>query len=225
MTHQIPYTIVFILSFLGVILFSEFLYTKFAFSAEITRKTAHTTATLFSLIFLTTFQSYWYVVILGVVFFLLLIISKKLGLFQSIFGVERKTAGSYLLPLAICSLFVIAKETDNQLLFILPILILGISDPLAGLFGTMYGDRSRKIVFFQHEFDKTMIGSSVFCCSAFVIALLVLPFFAFTGFQLLIVSIGLAILATVVEFFSSYGTDNITVPLVLCLVLYWLSHT
>lgn len=223
MTHQIPFTIVFILSFLGVILLSEFLYAKFAFSAEITRKTAHTLATLFSLIFLTTFQSYWYVVILALVFFLLLVVGKRFQLFQSIFGVQRKTAGSYLLPLAIGLLFVISKETDNRLLFILPILILGISDPLAGLFGTLYGDHTRRVVLFHHEFDKTFMGSSVFCLSAFVITLVVLPFFAFTGYPLLLAALGVAVLATFVEFISSYGTDNITVPLVLCLVLYWLS--
>ncbi len=224
MTYQLLYTLAFAIGFLGLIFFSEFLYSKFDIQAEITRKLAHITSTLFSLVFLTTFQSYWYVVILGIIFFLLLYIGKKFNIFKSIFSVRRSTAGSYLLPISICLLFIISKENNNNLLFVLPILTLGISDPLAGIFGTVYKKRTRKIVLLKHEFYKTIIGSSVFLLSSFSMSIVVLAFFAFTGIQLILLSLCIAILATFIELISSNGLDNITVPLSVCLVLYLISN-
>ncbi len=221
MRQQWLYTLAFAAAFLGLVLFIEYLYTRFEIKAEFTRKTAHIAATIFSLLFLTTFQSYEYVIILGVIFFLLLFVGKKLNLFKSIYSVDRKTSGSYMLPIAICLLFVIAKENDNNLLFVLPLLTLGVSDPLAGIVGTIYKGHSKKIVLANHKFDKTIIGSTVFLLSTLILSVIVLSFFSFSGNQLLLLSLSLAIIATLIEMISINGFDNLTVPLTMCLIL-WL---
>ena len=222
MIPQLLYTVAFSTGFFGLIFISEMLYNRFEIRAEITRKTAHIAACLFSLVFLMTFQSYWYVVILGVIFFLLLFIGKKLNAFKSIYAVKRKTAGSYLLPIAVCSLFIISKEMSNSLLFVLPVLILGISDPLAGIFGTVYEHKTRHIVFFQHEMGKTVLGSSVFFITALLISLLVLTFYSFPIGQVLLFSLCLAVITTFVEMISTQGLDNLTAPMAACLVLFLL---
>lgn len=65
-------------------------------------------------------------------------IGKYRNAFKSIDSVKRKTGGSYLLPVSICILFYFSNTQSNTLIFVLPLLILGISDPLAGTFGMMY---------------------------------------------------------------------------------------
>jgi phytol kinase len=225
MSYQILYTVVFTAGFIGLILFSELLYAKYNVQAEITRKLAHIASALFSLVFLSIFQSYWYVVILGVIFFLLLFVGKRFNIFKSIYAVERKIGGSYLLPVSICLLFIISKINNNNLLFVLPILTLAISDPLAGIFGTVYKHKTRKIVLLNKEFDKTIIGSSVFFISTLILSIIVLPFYTFPISQAIIISIVLSVLATFVEIISINGSDNLTVPLLICLILFLISNT
>ncbi len=220
MIEQLLYTILFIVVFLFLIFICEFLYRKFNLKAEITRKIAHISASLFSLVFLYTFQSYLYVIILGTLFFLLLFIGKRYQFFKSIDAVQRKTAGSYLLPVSICLLFVISKESGNQLFFVLPILVLSLSDPLASIAGTAYKHRTRNIQIFNRKLDKTYLGSMVFAAFTLIITLIVLFLYNFSGIHLVGLSIIIALSATVVEMFSCNGLDNLTVPHFILLLLY-----
>ena len=113
MIHQALYTFIFLLVFLGLIFLCELLYKRFNLKAEITRKLAHIISSLFSLVFLLTFQSYWYVIILGISFFIILFLGQYFNVFKSIESLERKTAGSYLLPISICLLFFFSRESNN----------------------------------------------------------------------------------------------------------------
>jgi phytol kinase len=221
MIMPVLYTMLFAVGFLGVIGLSEFLFRKYQLDVELTRKFSHILATLASLAFLLTFHSYIYVLLLGVLFFIILFVGRRLKLFRSIDSVRRKTAGSYLLPVSIGLMFVLSKELGSQLLFILPILVLGISDPLAGLFGTLYGARFGNIKLLHYGYEKTYLGSGVFFLSTLLLHLFVLPYFSFQGWNLIGVALGLSTLATVVEIVSPNGTDNLTVPLVICLALYF----
>jgi len=224
MIYQTLYTLLFLAGFLSLIFLCEFLYKRFNLKAEITRKFAHIISSLFSLIFLFTFQSFWYVIILGISFFLILFIGKHFNIFKSIDSVERKTAGSYLLPISICLLFLFSKENNNNLFFTLPILVLGISDPLASIFGTIYRNRTKKIVLFKKEFDKTYIGSIVFSISTFIISIVVLNLYSFSGRELVLLSIGITAVATLIEILSSNGIDNITVPHTVLLILFLIEN-
>lgn len=223
MNSELLYSLFFATGFIGLLAFTEFLYKRYNVPAEITRKIAHIISCLFSLVFLLVFQSYWYVIIVGGFFFLLLFIGKRFNIFKSIYSVKRKTSGSYLLPVSICMLFFISKESNNPLLFILPLLTLGISDPLAAIFGILFQSKTRRIVLLNRAYDKTFLGSSVFFISTFFISILVLPFFSFTGIQLVLWALFLAAFAAFIEIISLNGTDNITVPLAICLVLYFMT--
>ena len=220
MIRQLLYTLLFIVVFLFLIFICEILYRKFKLKAETTRKLAHIAAALFSLVFLYTFQSYAYVVILGVIFFLLLFIGKRYQFFISIESVQRKTSGSFLLPLSICSLFVISKISENQLFFVLPILVLSLSDPLASIAGTTFKGRTKNIYIFRQKLDKTYLGSIVFAVSTMSISVVVLYLYNFSGFPLIGLSVIITLTATVVEMLSYNGYDNLTVPHVILLLLY-----
>jgi len=202
--------VLFVVVFLCLIFICELLYRKFQLKAETTRKIAHTLSSLFSLAFLYTFQSYTYVIILGIVFFLLLSVGKRYQFFKSIDAVQRKTAGSYLLPVSICSLFVISKESGNQLLFVLPILVLGISDPLASIIGTTYKRRTRNIRILNQKLEKTYLGSAVFAASTLSIAMIVLPLYNYSGASLIGLSLLIGFFATMLK--CSVTMDMIILP-------------
>lgn len=220
MIKQLLYTLLYIIVFLLLILICELLYQRFNLKAEITRKFAHIFSSLFSLAFLYTFQSYVYVIILGIIFFLLLFFGKRYQFFRSIEAVERKTAGSFLLPVSICSLFVISMVKSNQLFFVLPILVLSISDPLASIVGITFKHRTKNIHIFNRKLEKTYLGSKVFATSTFLISATVLFLYNFPVIQLLELSVFIALSATFVEMFSNHGIDNLTVPHFILFLLY-----
>jgi phytol kinase len=219
MISQILITTLFFIGFFCIIYLSEYLHSHFNINPEYTRKLAHSFATLSSLIFLVAIESHWYILILGLFFFLLLLASNRKKLFRSIHGVNRNTAGSYLLPVAVYSVFFISQSTSNSLLFILPILLLGISDPLAGLAGYHYRHRINRITIFKHKLDKTILGSTMFFVSSLVISLITLHLFDYAFPKFVLFSLFIAVVTTVTELLSPYGTDNLTVPLITVLLL------
>jgi len=219
MIDQIIITILFFVGFCCIIYGAEYLHRHYTIYPEYTRKMAHSLATLSSLIFIITIKSHWYILMLGIFFFLLLLVAKRKRLFKSIDAVDRKTEGSYLLPISIYLVFYISRSYDNNLIFILPILLLGISDPLAGLIGTYYRNRIKKITLFNYHLDKTILGSSVFFISTLIISLLTLYFYDYELSKLLFPSILIALVTTITELLSPYGTDNLTVPLITVLLL------
>ncbi len=218
MNSQLTFTFVYILGFISLIVICELLHKKLNIHSEYTRKLGHSASTLVCLFFPVIFQSYSYVVILGVFSFVLLFSGKYLKLFKSIDSVDRKTEGSYLLPVSICSLFIFSGE--DTLLFILPILVLGISDPLAGIFGRIYKAKTKNVILFNHKFEKTLLGSIVFSISAFLISIISLHLFLYNGNKLFLLSLFIAFITTLVEIISPNGSDNITVPYSVSFFLY-----
>ncbi|MFN3554755.1 MAG: hypothetical protein ACK4VN_02190 [Bacteroidales bacterium] len=221
MNHQLFFAILFLVSYLFVIGFGEYVFRRYKLNSEYVRKVSHAVATLSSLLFLLAFQSYLYVLGLAVVFFVIFFLGRKFGIIRSLESVGRRTAGTYLLPVGIFFLFWFARYAGNELLYILPVLIVGISDPLAGYAGTAWQSRTRKISLLGYTFDKTLLGSSVFFLSAWMISIWVLWFFHTTGKDLLIVSVLVAMVAPLAEAVSEKGFDNLSVPLVVAGVLWW----
>lgn len=220
MNIQVLYAIGFLLAYLGVIALMEVLHRRYDIGAEITRKIAHTSATISSLLFLLAFDSYWYVLVLGIIFFVIFYLGRRYNVLKSLEAVGRKTSGTYLLPLSVFIVFLISQKLDNQMFFILPILIVGISDPLAGYFGYAYQHKTQKIVLLGLSFDKTILGSLVFLGSSFIVSLFVLIAYGFNGQALFIMTLLVTITATFVEMISERGFDNLTVPLAVMALLY-----
>ncbi len=219
MIGQILITTLFFVGFFCIIFLAEYLHSRFAIHAEYTRKIAHGMATLSSLIFIVAIKSHWYILILGIFFFLLLLAANRNKIFGSIHGVNRKTAGSYLLPIAIYTVFYISQRTGNNLLFILPILLLGISDPLAGLAGYYYRHRINRITIFKYKPKKTILGSAVFFASSLIISLITLYLWDYGFPKVVLLSLVVASITTITELLSPHGTDNLTVPLMTVLLL------
>ena len=225
MTNQIFITTLFVVGFILIIIFNEYLFRKYNLKPEYSRKIAHILACLSSLLFLFSFNSHWNVLFLGLLFFIILYLGKKFNKTKSIDNVKRKTIGSYILPISIYILFFISKKLENNIYFVLPLLILGVSDPLAGFFGTFYENKTKKIIFLNTTFNKTILGSVVFLISSFLISIITLYLFDFEISKTLNISLIIALFATLTEIVSSKGIDNISVPLVTTLIIYIINNS
>jgi phytol kinase len=220
MNNQVGITLVFLVTFLLLLIFNEMVYRRLHPRGEITRKLAHFLATLSTVTFPFIFDDHWYVFALAVIFFTLLFTSRKRRYLKSIHDIDRQSLGSYLLPVAIYLTFLISHLLDNKFMFILPILVLAICDPVAGLLGMNLQVYNHQIRIFKWKLNKTSTGSISFFIACFIISLIALYFYRMSldvktfGLSLLI-----ALAGTLTEMFSWKGTDNLFIPMVVLLVL------
>ena len=222
MNWQLIFTFLFIIGYLSFLFFIEKYYKARNIKSEYTRKFAHVFATISSLSFVLIFHSHWYILIIGIIFFLLLFIGKRKNKFNSIDSVKRDTSGSYLLPIVIYVLFLIYTTFDNSLYYVLPMLILGISDPIAGLSGTYYKSKTKEIKILTYNLNKTYLGSSLFFISTLFVSFFTLYFYNFSLEKIIFLTLILSFVNTIVEMISSKGLDNFTVPIVSFIILYYL---
>lgn len=214
MGNQILLTVIFLIAIACLLIFTELIYRRYELKGEKTRKFAHFAATLATTTFPFLFNSHWYVLILATIFFIVLLVSKKIKQLQSINDIDRKSMGSYLLPVSIYVTFLISDLLGSKIMFILPMLVLAICDPMAGILGLNFKRKNRNIKIFGHTLHKTVLGSGSFFVSCFIICILALYFntmdFNFKTFWL---SAFIASVSTLVEMFSWRGTDNLLIPL------------
>ncbi len=220
MINELVLTFIFLIAISFLLIVGELIYRRFGLKGEITRKFAHFTATLSTVTFPYLFSSHWYVLALSSFFFIILYVSRHGAQLKSIHDIARKSVGSYLLPVSIYLTFLISLHFRNKFLFILPILILAISDPLAGILGLNVKKNNNKIKLFHIKSEKTYIGSGAFLFSSFMISIIGLYFnrmvFDLKTFWL---ALAIAVVTTLAEFFSFRGTDNFSIPISALLML------
>lgn len=146
------------------------------------------------------YQVFTYV---GLFFTLLLIILRLYYPLKSLRDRSAESYGEIFFPLGV---FCSAAIAENFGAFAPSILIMGLADTAAYFVGTRM--KSQRLVY-----GKTVAGSFAF----FVVALFVaLPFTSLT------IAILIAIASTAAELLSTKGSDNLTVPLVISVLLVWL---
>ncbi|MFW6371787.1 MAG: phosphatidate cytidylyltransferase, partial [Bacteroidota bacterium] len=220
MGNQLALTFIFLVAIISLLVFTELIYRRLGLKGEVTRKIAHFTATLSTITFPYLFNDHWYVLALAAFFFIVLFVSRHGTQLKSIHDITRKSVGSYLLPIAIYLTFYISYKMNSSFHFILPILILAISDPAAGIMGINMKIYNHRIRLFGHTLNKTILGSATFFVSSFMISVIALYFnrvvFDLKTFWL---ALGIALVSTLVEMFSWKGSDNLFIPLSVILML------
>jgi phytol kinase len=220
MKNQLTLALIYLIAISLLLIFNELVYRRLGLKGEITRKFAHFTATLSTVTFPYIFSNHWYVMVLAVIFFLLLFISRNGTQLKSIHDIDRKSIGSYLLPLSIYVTFLISNVTNNKFMYILPILILAICDPMAGILGINLKKNNHKIKIFGIHTGKTVLGSGSFLLSGFIISIIALYFnrmvFDLKTFWLALL---VAVVSTLAELVSWRGSDNLFIPLSVLLIL------
>jgi phytol kinase len=194
---------------------SELAYRKLNLSFLLSRKIAHIAGSIVSF-FLPCFITSTSAASVGVMFTLIIFISRKLCILKSIHDNKVASIGEVLYPLGIAL----------SALFIWPLsiiayqgscLVFGLSDGLAGYIGEMYGKKS----YFILGGKKTVEGSTVFFI--FTAIIFIIYYFLFitkissAGILLLLFySLGL----TILEALFSRGWDNLVIPITAGLALF-----
>jgi dolichol kinase len=161
---------------------------------------------ILSCLFVTScFSSPWYVLGITIITFSILYIGYRKHLFVSINAVNRKTCGAYLLPVSIGLVYFMSRYLQNEIFFVLPLIILAISDSLACVLGRKY--KSKMLAA-----NKTIMGTVVFFLSTFIISCFLL-WFPLMEIKSIRMALGLSIVTTGVELISPNGSDNLTIPL------------
>jgi phytol kinase len=220
MGNQIGLTVIYMVAISLLLVFNELVYRHLGIKGEITRKFAHFTATLSTITFPYLFDDHWYVLFMAVAFFILLFVSRHRTYLKSIHDIQRISIGSYLLPVSIYLTFLVSHLLENMFLFILPILVLAICDPVAGILGINLQQYNHKIILFGRELQKTWLGSLSFFVSCLVISIIALYFNQEQiNLRIFLIAFTVALVSTFAEMLSWKGSDNLLIPMSVLLVL------
>jgi phytol kinase len=198
---------------------------------ELLRKLLHVGMGLTTLGFPYLFDSSWPVLVLGALSILLLLGMRlvsglRANVGQVVGGVSRFSLGEIYFPVAVAILWVLYVHGQPEppgrrlLLYLVPVLLLTVSDALAALVGVSYGDHK----YVTTDGTKSHEGSVAFFLSAFLCAHIPLLLIGDRGRpETLLIAVLLALLATMFEAIAWAGLDNLALPLVshLLLVLWW----
>ncbi len=221
MTDQQFYTILLAVIFMLLFGFAEMLHHKFKVRAELTRKLVHTVASILALSFPILIRDLWLVLLLCGSFIVVLLLSLRLSWLRSVNGIKRISYGSISFPAAIffsyCFYEWMSAECGREQIasYYIPVMVLGISDPLAALFGKRWPAGKYKIA----GETKTLLGTACFFISALITSFIILVMLngpAATPVWLLAFSIAAA--SSVAEGVTIRGLDNLTIPFACAMV-------
>jgi phytol kinase len=146
------------------------------------------------------------------------LLSYRYPILPGINGIGRHSLGTFFYAVSIGVLTACFWPLDQPQYAALGILVMAWGDGLAALVGQNYGQHPYKI--FGNK--KSWEGSLTMALASFVVGVLVLGATVGLTGSVVGVAAGVAIAATLLETLSSYGIDNLTVPLGSALLAYGL---
>lgn len=195
-------------AFLSLFGVAEILYHYFNAKVEITRKIVHLGTGLLTLLFPLLLDDHRLVLLLCSSFVLILVMSMKYNFLKSVNAIDRKSVGSIAYPVSVYGCYLAFNYFDHQYAyFYIPILILAICDPVAALAGKRWPKGKYKI----GSSNKTLMGSSMFFLTAFIV-IVVLSMMEHNMTRIVMRGLIIALFSTVSEAISGRGYDNITIP-------------
>ncbi len=203
----------FIVTILAVFLLlcaSEVGWRKHWFNNEVGRKFVHVTVGSF-VAFWPFFLSWEEIRLLSLAFFVVVIVSHQLKIFQAIRSVQRPTYGEVFFALTVGLSTLV---TQSKAVYAAALLQMSLADGFAAIVGTRYG-RDNKYHLFGH--NKSVVGTAAFVVTSL---LLLIGYNMFgpggiSAASVVLVSFGAALLENV----APLGLDNLLVPLYVGLLL------
>ncbi len=194
--------------FLLLFALGEIIHRTVPHYTELSRKFVHFSGGMAALSFPFFLQSHWTVLLLTVSFGLILFTTKRLGLLQSIHGIDRVSHGGIYFPVSIYLVFLLSGGQAH--LYFIAILVMAVSDALAALIGGRYGS-----VKYDVEGNlKSLEGSTVFFFVTFLCVHIPLLLMTETDrANSVLIALVIALLVTGFEAISLAGSDNIFIPL------------
>jgi phytol kinase len=193
--------------FLLILLLGEAIRRVLPSNPELARKSVHFLSGGMALSFPYLIKSHWTVLCLAMVFFAIVIITKKAKILRAVHDVGRRSHGALYFPIAVYVIFLLGHE--RPVLYFIPILVMTLSDTLAALLGGRYGS-------IKYEVEgtvKSLEGSAVFFLVTFLcVHLSLLLMTSIDKLSAVVIALVIATLVTGFEAISVGGSDNIVVP-------------
>lgn len=210
------YSGLFTIALFLVILIAEVLQKLKHLSSDATRKIVHVTTGLFVAITPFLFQSRIPILLISIAFSIINYVAIRLGYLDGMHKTQRKSYGTVFYPLALVFLLICFWE-KHPLILVISMLILAFADPLAA----SVGQRVKNPAIYRLARDpKSLEGSVTMLLATALIVFNGLIFGKHLFPEYVNISIGqglwiamiVSVVATVCEAISSYGSDNLTVP-------------
>ncbi len=201
-----------VLPILVLLIFTETLWRSNRLRGESARKLIHIIVGSY-VAFWPFYISFEAIQLISALFLIVVGVSLRFKIFNSIHGVARKTWGEVLF--AVC-IGLLAVLTTNPWVFAACILHMSVADGFAALAGKRWGKNNRYHIG-SHE--KSVVGTAVFwLCSLLITGLAVFNIVDLQAHTFLYISL-LPLATSFSENFGVGGTDNILVPVLVFLAL------
>ncbi len=192
----------------GVLVFmGEYLRRIHLLHTEVTRKFIHITVASFVATW-PFFMEWRQILLISLLMFTGIVVSRHLHLFRAIHGVQRRTWGELFFAM---SIGIAAVLSNGEWTFAAAMLVMGVADGFAALAGTLFNGRRYKV--FGH--NKSIRGTVTFYAMTVLILIGCSASgdlgLSLAGFLLL------PLIATVFENIAVAGTDNLFVPFAIIL--------
>jgi len=216
----------------SLLVVSEILMRKFGWKQFITRKLVHIGAGMWVWGILYFFDTWYLGIIPFATFIILNFIIYKYEILKGV-DAEDSSPGTVYFAFSITALFLLFWRTGvpspNLFIAVAAVMAMTWGDALASLVGKTWG--KRKYTFLKHT--RTWEGSAAMFISAFIVIFLVLKFLPGSGLnpgvtslsteQIFILTGASAGVGTFAESISPAGTDNLSVPFAVALILWLLT--
>jgi phytol kinase len=191
----------------------------FQIGAELKRKIVHVATGTYALTLPLTFTDRWPVMLLVAVSIAVMLLLRSrhvvaTGIGAVLHSVERRSYGEIYLSLAVGLLFF--RSTGQPILYVLPIVVVTLSDAAAALVGTEYGRR----LFAVEGGTKSLEGVATFFVVTWLVAMILLLLMSDAPREnVIVLGFLVAAFGALVEAQSWQGLDNLFVPVAIHLAL------
>ena len=134
-----------------------------------------------------------------------MVVSRRLGLFPIVHGGERTTHGEVFFPLGV---LLTAALVPHRLPYVFGVLVLALSDAVAGLAGGRFGRRSYRLL----GAHKTYLGSAVFFAATIVLGIAALVASDPVSVRGCLAVAAISAAVTLEEGLTGGGADNVVLP-------------
>jgi phytol kinase len=205
----VPFVIAAILALMALV---RFFAGRFDVAPELQRKIIHVAVGLSALVFPLLFSSPVPVFLLTALAIAVMLnmrgkVTKTEGLGSVLHSVGRKSFGEIYLALSVAFLFF--RSESQPVLYVLPLLVITLSDTASALVGTAYG----RMRFLVEDGSKSYEGVIAFFMVTWICSMIVLLLLSDTArLNVVVISFLIAAFCALVEADSWRGLDNLLVP-------------
>lgn len=192
-------------------MFSKMLSKK---GEEVSRKFVHIMLSNIWFFYLIFIDSLSWACILPAIFVIVNSFSYRFKIFKSIEREENDGFGTVYYAISILLICIFTYKIGNPLIGLPGILVMGYGDGFAAVIGKKIKSKQYKI----GNATKSVAGSTTMFLLSLVICMIIFGILNIDYFW--VKSIGVAIIATLLEAVSIKGLDNITVPIVVTVLAY-----